>query len=104
MVRPASTFGTRNTKFHLYSNENYGRTKDYMFLDQQVRNYIEFGGAQFFVIKLMGYRNPDGSISDINTIQDPVLMENPNGRISNIKVYEGTDETGTEVSFGNTTP
>ena len=31
-------------------------------------------------------------------------MENPNGRISNIKVYEGTDETGTEVSFGNTTP
>lgn len=81
MVRPASTFGTRNTKFHLYSNENYGRTKDYMFLDQQIRNLLEFGGFVFYTHKLIGYRNPDGSISDINTIQDPVLMENPNGRV-----------------------
>lgn len=81
MVRSKSTFGTRNTRFHLYSNENYGRTKDYMFLDNMVRNYIEFGGAVFYVYKLIGYRNPDGSISDVATIQDPVLMENPNSRV-----------------------
>lgn len=81
MVRSNATFGTRNTRFHLYSNENYGRTKDYMFLDDMVRNYIEFGGAVFYVYKLVGYRNSDGTISDISTIQDPVLMENPNSRV-----------------------
>lgn len=81
MVRPIETFGTRETRFHLYSPENRGRTKDYMFMDQQVQNYIEFGGAIFYVYKLIGYRNTDGSISDLNTIIDPVLMENPAGRV-----------------------
>ena len=81
MVRPTSTFGTRETRFHLYSNENRGRTKDYMFIDQQVQNYMEFGGSVMYVYKLIGYRNSDGTVSDINTIQDNVLMENPLGRI-----------------------
>lgn len=81
MVRPTSTFGTRETRFHLYSNENRGRTKDYMFIDQQVRNYIEFGGSVFYVYKLIGFRNTDGGIDDLTTIQDTVLMENPLGKV-----------------------
>ena len=81
MVRPTSTFGTRETRFHLYSNENRGRTKDYMFIDQNARNYIEMGGSVFYIYKLIGYRNSDGTVADINTIQDPVLMENPLARI-----------------------
>lgn len=81
MVRPVETFGKRNTHFHLYSNENRGHTKDYMFFDRMAQNYIEFGGSVFYVYRLQGYRNADGSIADLNTIQDPVLMENPNGRV-----------------------
>ena len=54
-------------------------------------------------VTINGSSSPKTSVIK-NNITYYVVMENPNGRISNIKVYEGTDETGTEVSFGNTTP
>ena len=54
-------------------------------------------------VTINGSSTPKTSVIK-NNITYYVVMENPNGRISNIKVYEGTDETGTEVSFGNTTP
>ena len=61
--------------FHLQRQPN-NRDKTYQFIDRLVRQHLYAGGFQVNIYRYLGPKLSDGSIGDITSVMDPVLMEN----------------------------
>ena len=73
-------------RFHLHTKTSL-RDKDYHFVDQNVKAYIEMCAPIFNIYKYLGPRLPDGTVGQITDISDPVLMENAK-RVYSTNIYE----------------